>query len=187
MQLRAKDLLLIPNLLSLLRIAAVFIPVYLISTKNPDYRAFAAILVVIGIGTDILDGYLARKLGQVSDLGKILDPFADKFCTAILALSLYFYSDFPLWAVVLILSRDVAVLIVSGLFIKKTSMILTSNLIGKLAALSWGIVILIYIIDWSPFKTPALIVAATLVALSVISYTRNFVAHLMQASEQRTL
>jgi len=88
MQIRARDLLLIPNILTLTRIALVFIPAYLISLQNPDYRIYMLIAIAVGMATDILDGTLARKLSQISDLGKILDPLADKVCTRVLVVSL---------------------------------------------------------------------------------------------------
>lgn len=171
MQVRARDLLLVPNILSLARIALVFVPAYLISLQKPEYKIYVLVTIFLGIATDILDGYLARKLGQVSDLGKILDPAADKLCTVILVIALHLYSDFPLWAVVLLLSRDFIALIVAVSFTRRTKILTTSNIIGRLAALSWGVVILVYVIDWELLEFPLLLFATAMVLASAVSYT----------------
>jgi CDP-diacylglycerol--glycerol-3-phosphate 3-phosphatidyltransferase len=175
MQLRARDLLLIPNILTLSRFALLFILVYLISLQDSRYTVYMLIVIAAGISTDILDGFFARKLGQISDLGKVLDPVVDKICTGVLVILLYIYSDFPLWAVILILARDLTVLIASIFFLKKSGVIATSNMIGRLAALSWGLVVLVYIIDWHPLELPMLWIATAMVFLSAISYGRRMV------------
>ena len=175
MQLRIRDLLLVPNILTLSRVALVFIPAYLISLQDPRYTVYMLIAIAVGIATDILDGFFARKLGQVSDLGKVLDPVADKICTAVLVVFLHIYSDFPLWAVILIVARDITVLIASIFYLKKARIIATSNMIGRLAALSWGLVILVYIINWQPVELPMLWIATSMVLLSAISYGRRMV------------
>jgi CDP-diacylglycerol--glycerol-3-phosphate 3-phosphatidyltransferase len=175
MQLRARDLLLVPNILTLSRFALLFILAYLISLQDSRYTIYMLIVVATGIATDILDGFFARKLGQISDLGKVLDPVVDKTCTGVLVIFLYVYSDFPLWAVILVLTRDITVLVASIFFLKKSRVIATSNMIGRLAALSWGLVILVYIIDWRPIELPMLWIATAMVLLSAISYGRRVI------------
>ena len=182
MQVRAKDLTLIPNLMSLSRIALIFIPAYLISTQKPELRIWALALVLVGILSDILDGIIARRFNMASDLGRILDPVADKICTGILVVTLYLYADFPLWAVLLIVARDVSVLLFSLMAIRKIAFIFPSNIIGKLAALSWGLAIAIYIIDFSLLKTPILAVAVILLITSAMSYLRHFISQLKQTN-----
>ena len=167
--------MLVPNILTLSRFALLFILAYLISLQDSRYTIYMLIVVATGIATDILDGFLARKLGQVSDLGKVLDPVVDKICTGVLVIFLYAYSDFPLWAVILVLMRDITVLVASIFFLKKARVIATSNVIGRLAALSWGLVILAYIIDWRPLELPMLWIATAMVLLSAISYGKRFV------------
>jgi CDP-diacylglycerol--glycerol-3-phosphate 3-phosphatidyltransferase len=178
MQVRARDLLLIPNILSLARIALVFLPALLIASGNPSHRPLAGAFVLLGMATDILDGYLARRLGQTSDLGRILDPLSDKLCTAILVIVLYLYSGFPLWGVALILSRDFVVLTCGLLLMRRTDVVISSNITGRIAALSWGIVIFAYAIDFRPIQIPALVTATALVAVSGVSYGVRFVSRM---------
>ena len=69
----------IPNILSLFRIflIPVFLIIYLTQDNQPYFIISALILLLSGI-TDVLDGYIARKFKMTSELGKVLDPFADK-------------------------------------------------------------------------------------------------------------
>ena len=74
-----EQVLTIPNMLSLFRI--ILIPVFIvIYTSDNTELAFAVLL--ISTLSDVFDGYIARSLGQVTDLGKVLDPIADKLTHA---------------------------------------------------------------------------------------------------------
>ena len=185
MRIQARDFLLIPNILSSCRIALIAVPAYLISTQNPDYRIYTLGFVLIGVATDLLDGYLARRLNQVSDLGKILDPLSDKISTGVMVVFLHIYSDFPLWTVILILSRDFVVLMLSLVFIKKRHLVLRSNELGRYAALSWGIVVFIYIADIEVLEQPAIIAASALLVASAASYTERYIRR-FRADRQNT-
>ena len=73
-----QDSLNIPNLLTLTRILLIPVFVVLFVTPDQDRSLMAAIVFVVAAVTDMLDGYLARRSGQVTKLGKLLDPIADK-------------------------------------------------------------------------------------------------------------
>ncbi|NIO09152.1 MAG: CDP-diacylglycerol--glycerol-3-phosphate 3-phosphatidyltransferase, partial [Deltaproteobacteria bacterium] len=68
----------LPNLLSLFRIAIIPLLVYILTNTDPLSSALAALVFLIAAATDYLDGYLARRNKSVSNLGKVLDPLADK-------------------------------------------------------------------------------------------------------------
>lgn len=98
----------IPNALSLLRIISIPIVAWLIAQHN---MVVALIVFALSSVTDFFDGALARKLNQVSKLGQILDPFADRlliFCT-ILALGVA--GIIPWWIFAVVVARDVTMLI----------------------------------------------------------------------------
>ena len=76
-----KQLLTIPNLLSAFRILLVPVIVWLYCGRG-DYPLTACVLVLSGV-TDIVDGFIARRFRMVSDLGKVLDPVADKLTQAV--------------------------------------------------------------------------------------------------------
>jgi len=94
----------VPNLISLLRLALVPVFAVLIITE----RDVAALLVLAFSGfTDWLDGVAARRMNQVSKLGQVLDPAADRLFILVTLVTLAWRDVVPLWLVVLILSRDV--------------------------------------------------------------------------------
>ncbi len=178
MQVRLRDFLLIPNILSSIRILLLPLLAYIVSTQNPEFRIYAAILVGIGIITDVFDGMLARKLNQCSDLGKIIDPISDKLTVGVMLVVLYIYADFPLWVLILVLSREVAILILSVAFMKKQNLILPSNMIGKLTALSMAIMVFVYVLTIDPLKRPSMFLAVGMIALSAVSYSLRFIRRL---------
>ncbi len=79
----------IPNILSVFRLLLipVFLIVYLRAEKIADYHLAAVILLVSGL-TDVVDGVIARKFGQITELGKVLDPLADKLTQITVSVSL---------------------------------------------------------------------------------------------------
>ncbi len=83
---RKDQVLTIPNLLSVIRLALIPLIVWLYIGKQ-EYSAAVAVILISG-ATDIIDGFIARKFNMVSDLGKILDPVADKLTLATVILCL---------------------------------------------------------------------------------------------------
>ncbi len=105
-------LLNIPNILTLTRIAVVPIVVVLLMFESKENCFWAAVIFSLASITDWLDGYLARKWGIVTVLGKFLDPLADKLIVMAALIMLIPLDRVPAWAVLVILSRE---LIVSGI------------------------------------------------------------------------
>jgi CDP-diacylglycerol--glycerol-3-phosphate 3-phosphatidyltransferase len=97
--------------------------------------------------TDLLDGYFARRLNMVSELGKTIDPIADKICVITLALLMVYLHRIPVWFVSIVIIRDLLILIF-GLYLKmKKKIVLMSNYPGKIAVLIIGIILLISVIN----------------------------------------
>lgn len=97
----------IPNLISFLRLALV--PVFLWLLLIEQFPTAIAVLAVAGV-TDFLDGFLARKLNQVTRLGKILDPVADRLYIFSTLLALSVTGHVPWWLAALVILRDVLML-----------------------------------------------------------------------------
>lgn len=118
----------ISNSLSILRIILTVPVAYLIYTG--DIKIAIIIGIIAGI-TDFLDGFLARKLNQITELGKILDPVADKIFVAVIALVMILVDLMPLWFFLAVIARDILILL-GGLYLsKKYNLILASNFEGK--------------------------------------------------------
>jgi cardiolipin synthase len=107
----------IPNLISILRLCAV--PIFVILLINNDDPLSAAILLSILGATDWVDGWVARRFNQISELGKILDPTADRVMFLVAVFSMLIDGSVPVWFGVLTLIREgvvaVAALILGGL------------------------------------------------------------------------
>ena len=103
----ARDVLTLPNLITLARLACL--PVFLWLLFGQENRvAAAALLAILGI-TDWVDGYLARHLNQVSELGKILDPVADRLLFLVGAGGILIDGSVPTWFAVVVLVRETLV------------------------------------------------------------------------------
>jgi cardiolipin synthase (CMP-forming) len=93
----------IPNLLSFLRLATVPVFVWLFIVDEPNA---AVALYAAAAWTDFFDGYLARRLNAVTELGKLLDPLADRVFIVALAVALVAADALPLWLALGLLTRD---------------------------------------------------------------------------------
>jgi cardiolipin synthase len=123
-------ILTIPNLLSLVRLALIPLFVGFLVTKH-DPEALATLLAASV--TDFLDGFLARRLNQVSRLGQLLDPVVDRLCIVAAALGLAFREILPWWLVLVVFARDVALLVVAGVLAAHNVPIVPVSKVGKLA------------------------------------------------------
>lgn len=99
----------LPNSLTLLRIFFVPLLVALLLTKGPNMDLWAVGVFLAAAITDLLDGYFARKRNQITRLGILLDPIADKLLTAAAFISLVELHLVPAWIVVIIIGRELAV------------------------------------------------------------------------------
>jgi CDP-diacylglycerol---glycerol-3-phosphate 3-phosphatidyltransferase len=101
----------VPNLISFVRIALVpvFVVVLLRGADGGALRWLATAIFVVAISTDSLDGHLARSRNLVTDLGKILDPIADKALTGAALVVLSVLGEVPWWVTALILVREIGI------------------------------------------------------------------------------
>src|SRR4028118_51478 len=104
-----RSVMTIPNWITFSRLLGL--PFILYGLNNPtDQMRWVCLVIVLGAaGADWLDGYLARKLNQITDLGKFLDPLVDKFLVLAPLLALIQLGQIPAWGVFLILARELAI------------------------------------------------------------------------------
>ncbi len=138
-------ILTVPNAISLVRIVLIPLFVYLIVHRATTLGGIALLSLVVA--TDWVDGVIARRTDQVSELGKILDPVADRLAIAAGLTALVIRGAFPLWAALLILIRDACIVIAGGLLLSFRRVRLDVRFIGKSATfclmaaipwISWG-------------------------------------------------
>jgi len=172
MQLR--ELWQLSNLFSLFRI--VIIPVLGYFLARPDNTsAFIALIILIIAGiTDGLDGYFARKLNQVSPLGMILDPLADKLLAGALVVLLILFRDFPIWLAALIIGRDLLILGAATALLKAKSVVVSSNITGKYAFFFMVVLLACFIIRFEFGVKLMTFVSSALIIASIIVYAHSF-------------
>jgi len=120
----------VPNLLSGLRLASVPVFVWLFVT---DKEEAAVIVYGVGAATDWVDGYVARRTGAVTELGKLLDPLADRVFILALALALLLRGALPAWLGAVVIVRDVAVLSLWPVVDRRSARRIRVNFVGKAA------------------------------------------------------
>jgi CDP-diacylglycerol--glycerol-3-phosphate 3-phosphatidyltransferase len=105
----AEDALNIPNLLTMGRVVMIPVCLWFLDKNTKESSFWAAALFTLAAFTDMLDGYLARKLGVVSVLGKFLDPLADKLIVMACLVWMVPMGRIQAWAVVLLIGRELSV------------------------------------------------------------------------------
>lgn len=162
----------IPNALSLARV--LLIPAFVWLIVDRDTTFLGLVLFVVVISTDWVDGYVARRTGQVSELGMVLDPTADRLAMAAALVALVVRGAFPLWAALLILVRDGLVLLAGLVLLLTRRVRIDVRLIGKLA--TFGLMTAIVLIAWGALGYAF---AAAALALGWIAYVVAIVEYLL--------
>ena len=140
----------VPNAISAARIASI--PVFVALILDHDTTTPGLILFAIVVATDWIDGMIARRTGQVSDLGKVLDPVADRLAIAAGLIGLVLRGIFPLWAAAAILVRDLTVLVGGAVALARRGLRLEVRWIGKLATFS--LMAAIPMVSWGSLGLP---------------------------------
>jgi cardiolipin synthase len=173
----------IPNLLSFLRIALIPVFVWLIVDEDTTFAGLMLFSVVAA--TDWLDGTIARATGQVSELGKVLDPVADRLAIAAGLIALVIRGAFPLWAALLILVRDVAILI-AGLVLLRRSVRIEVRMVGKVA--TFALLLGIGAVSWGtlgyPLSAAALAIGWSCYVVGIVEYYAATVLYVQDARHQ---
>lgn len=118
----------VPNLISFLRICSIPYIAWLI-TKN--HMILALVVLAISAFSDCIDGYIARRWNQVSKLGQILDPIADRLLIIFSTVALAIAAIIPWWALVLVVLRDVIMAALVVLLAQHDYGPLPVNFVGK--------------------------------------------------------
>jgi CDP-diacylglycerol--glycerol-3-phosphate 3-phosphatidyltransferase len=152
--------------------APIFVYLLLAYPEQATWQRFLALLLfVLAISTDGIDGMIARRTDKVTDLGKFLDPVADKVLIGGALVALSILGEIDWWVTVVILAREVAVTVYRALVAKKVS--LPASAAGKLKTILQGVAIGVVLAPfevwfslWSLFEqfTIYLAVAATVVS-----------------------
>ena len=163
-------ILTLPNLISALRI--LLIPVFVALIVDPDTTTIGVIVFGFVVATDWVDGLIARRTGQVSELGKILDPLADRAVILAGLVALVVRDVYPLWAAALIVVRDVAIVAGAVFLLAGRRVRIDVRWVGKLATFS--LMTAIPWIAWGnlglPLAEAALVCGWAAFAVGIVEY-----------------
>jgi cardiolipin synthase len=167
----------IPNILSIFRLvlAPVFVFVFFSEIKNA--HSLALLVYIIASLTDFLDGYLARKYNLITEIGKVLDPFADKVMLITVLICLYISGRIPFIIPIVVVAKELF-MIVSGLilYFRKERMVIPSNIFGKSATVMFMLSILLLMLFPNNDSFVYLLYLTILVKIiAFISYRRTYV------------
>jgi cardiolipin synthase len=175
----------IPNLLSIIRIGLVY-PIlnniYLLNYK------ISLIIFVIASITDAMDGYLARKLNWQSELGKILDPVADKLLLSGTIFVLWLNDLIPFYIFFILITRDIIILLGAAFQMTLTnSMAPYPNFLGKFTTIILIVYIaIILLVSFLNQETNLLILEffiSCIAIFSLVTYALSWIKHLKSLNE----
>lgn len=130
----------LPNVITVVRILCAPVFVWMLLADGGDagpLRWWAAVLFIVAIATDGLDGYLARRYEIVTDLGKLLDPIADKVLTGAAFVGLSILGELPWWITVVVLVREIGITVYR--FIVVSDHVLAAAWMGKLKTMAQAV------------------------------------------------
>lgn len=108
---RADRIVTLPNMITVARLV-IFTPLVIVLLARPDTRLAATIALVVFSSTDWVDGFVARRTGQVSKVGKWLDPIADRLGVAWICVGMLIFGVLPWWVPLIVLVVDAVILLV---------------------------------------------------------------------------
>lgn len=181
---RSEPALNLPNLLTFSRLGLIPVFVALFAfDQTPTVAVTAAAVFGLASLTDWLDGYVARRRHQITDLGKLLDPVADKLLVLAALVILVEADRAPGWLVILLLAREFAVTALRAVA-AMGGQVIPAERLGKLKMGVQTAAVLVLILEpilppWSHPVGLALLVVATILALLsasqyAIAYSRSF-------------
>ncbi len=169
---RLRELLYPSNLLTVARL--LMLPAALRAISQPEARWRALATLGLAMLTDVVDGPIARHRNEVSSLGQILDPVADKLMIDATAVTLSRSRGFPWWATGALLLRDACIVVGSVAVLRRRATISLAHPTGKATTAGLTAAMLLYIADGPRSGRPALYAALIPFVGSLIVYIGRF-------------
>ncbi len=167
----------IPNILSCMRLVMVGLFAYFFQAD--DFMA-AFVIYAAAFFTDILDGYLARRNNWITNLGKILDPLADKLLVLCALFCFYLRGWLPLFIPLIAAVKEFAMLLGGLIMLRRKKVVVISDKLGKFAAGFFNVSVLVTLIsNFQPFQAlsfivlPLFSIAIILALAAMIHYGRT--------------
>ncbi|TFD58718.1 CDP-diacylglycerol--glycerol-3-phosphate 3-phosphatidyltransferase [Cryobacterium suzukii] len=169
----------VPNLITVVRILLAPVFIWMLLADNGAHDALrwaAAVLFIIAIATDGIDGMIARRHNLVTDLGKILDPIADKILTGGALVCLSILGELPWWVTIVILVREIGITVFR--FVMLRDRVIPASRGGKLKTIAQSVSISLALLPfWLVFgewvhwlNTATMTIALVLTVVSGLDY-----------------
>jgi len=137
----------LPNLITIGRF--FFIPLFILTFFSYNSNLYAFLVLIAAGFSDMLDGYLARKNGQVTEIGKLLDPLADKLMMITVILAFVIDERISWWAASIIFLRDIGMILISAFFhFNGRRQVPAANIFGKATTVLFYFAILLIMFEW---------------------------------------
>jgi len=166
----------ISNALSLFR---VVVSVPLVWALELDHMPAVMVMVVLAVLSDFFDGFLARRAHEVTNVGKVLDPIADKFIMLAVMIFLIFDPErrFPLFFFLLLGFRDITISSIATYLMNRRNEVFQSNQTGKWFLNVTALAMILYIFRLTAIGRPVLILATVFLLVSWYFYLRRYLEY----------
>ena len=176
----------IPNIISIIRI--MLVPVFCVMYFTPGMR-LASLIVLIASGlSDLVDGYIARRFNQITDLGKVLDPIADKLFHMSTIACFCIDGVVGYWLLVLVVAKELFMIIGGVILYKKNQAVVASKWYGKLSS---SLIFSAFILSFVPVEGNAykIFISCLFAVAMVISFYAlvNYVANAVKINNARKM
>jgi CDP-diacylglycerol--glycerol-3-phosphate 3-phosphatidyltransferase len=163
----------VSNILSLFRL---FLSIPLIWALEMDRIVAVLIMVFLAVLSDFFDGYLARRAHTITNVGKLLDPIADKFIMMAVMIFLIFdpQRQFPMFFFILLGMRDITVSNLASYLMNRKAVVFESNQTGKWFTSVTALAMILYILHFTLPGFGVLMIATILMLLSWYQYLRKY-------------
>jgi CDP-diacylglycerol--glycerol-3-phosphate 3-phosphatidyltransferase len=174
----------LPNFITILRL--VFLPfiLYFLSMGSRKGDFLALLFMGLASVTDFLDGYYARKLNRLSNVGRMLDPLLDKVSVGATMLVLAAQKNLPYWYVFIVIGRDLFLLLGGTFVISKKRLVVESNMLGKWTSTLFALVIITYTLNIPYLKQGLMYVSLFLVPMTLVGYVHKYRQDLSKKTRQ---
>lgn len=179
-----KDIFTIPNILSYIRI--VLIPVFVIlfyisyHRHNMGYQIAAVVILLFSGLTDMLDGWIARKFNQITELGKIVDPLADYLTqfAVVVCLAVVYWPLIPV--IILLVIKEISMAVLGVVFLRKGKKLTGAQWYGKVTTgVFYAVMAILLVVPYErmPFEcsTILIIISGVWMLLSFVLYVQQYV------------
>lgn len=169
----------IANKITLVRILLIPVLIIFLMINKPYHMEIALLVFVIASITDKLDGYIARKYNLITDLGKFLDPLADKLLVSSALLMFIQLGKIEAWIVFAILAREFAV---TGLraIAANNNVVIAASQLGKIKTVTQIITIIVLLLNNYPFNLIGVPMDTILIYLSLIITTASGIDYFLK-------